>query len=153
MKEVKHVILPFGRLSRLSRNPVDGWTCYLCIRHRETPCYTILQPRTYRNTPDDKMVLAIELAISQEENNDDLSNASERRLRGKARQMANTLALAPIGYLNAIIRLFPGDRNIIPDPDKASLVINLYSNMAANGLYSSKCLYGNKHTRYRSPIT
>ncbi|MDQ5885891.1 MAG: site-specific recombinase, partial [Patescibacteria group bacterium] len=108
-------------LSRLSRNALDGGkvidaldTGKLLAIH--TPS------RTYRNTPDDKMVLAIELAFAKK-NNDDLSvqvreGFEEKRVRGQYP------GPAPLGYQNAIIR--PGERNIAPHPDDGPKVQRLF---------------------------
>lgn len=119
-------------LSRLSRNPVDGGrVIYALDTGKLLAIYT--PTRTYRNTPDDKMVLAIELALAKK-NNDDLSNQVKEGFEAK-RGRGQYPGPAPIGYLNAIVG--PGDRNIIPDPDKASLVISVFK-QAANSLY---CLH------------
>lgn len=124
-------------LSRLSRNPVDGGriiyaldTGKLLAIHTPT--------RTYRNTPDDKMVLAIELALAKK-NNDDLSVQVKEGFDTK-RTRGQYPGPAPIGYLNAI--LGPGVRNIVPDAEKAPLVKSLFEYAAtANYSLDEVCQY------------
>ncbi len=117
-------------LSRLSRNPIDGGRVIFALDRGQL--LAIHTPsRTYRNTPDDKMVLAIELALAKK-NNDDLSvqvkeGFEEKRARGQYP------GPAPIGYVNAIIK--PGERNIIPDPINAPKVIQLFE-AGATGQYT-----------------
>lgn len=116
-------------LSRLSRNPVDGGkVIYALDTGKLLAIYT--PNRVYRNTPDDKMILAIELALAKK-NNDDLSVQVKEGFETK-RAHGQYPGPAFLGYINAIIR--PGERNIVPDPDKASKVIQL-CDMAATGLY------------------
>ena len=88
-------------LSRLSRNPVDGARVIFAMDQGlllavHTPS------RTYRNTPEDKWMLQVELANAKK-NNDDLSvqvkeGFEEKRVRGQYP------GPGPIGYVNAIIR-------------------------------------------------
>ncbi len=117
-------------LSRLSRNPIDGGrVIYALDTDKLLAIHT--PSRTYRNTPDDKMVLAIELALAKK-NNDDLGvqvkeGFEEKRARGQYP------GPAPIGYMNTIIR--PGERNIAPEPLNAPKVIQLFE-AAATGQYT-----------------
>ena len=117
-------------LSRLSRNPVDGGRVIFALdRGKLLAIHT--PSRTYRNTPDDKMVLAIELALAKK-NNDDLSVQVKESFEQK-REHGEYPGPAPIGYINAIIT--PGRRNIIPDPETAHKISNLF-NKAANECYT-----------------
>ena len=114
-------------LSRLSRNPIDGGKVIFALdTGKLLAIYT--PTRVYRNTPDDKMVLAIELALAKK-NNDDLSIQVKEGFETK-RAHGQYPGPAPIGYVNTILR--PGERNIIPDPDKGPKVIHLFK-MAAIG--------------------
>jgi site-specific DNA recombinase len=126
-------------LSRLSRNPVDGGrVIYALDTGKLLAIYT--PNRTYRNTPDDKMVLAIELALAKK-NNDDLSVQVKEGFETK-RAHGQYPGPAFLGYMNAIIR--PGERNIVPDPDKAPKVIRICE-MAATGLYQIDDLLKEAH--------
>jgi site-specific DNA recombinase len=117
-------------LSRLSRNPVDGGrVIYALDTGKLLAIHT--PTRTYRNTPDDKMVLAIELALAKK-NNDDLSVQVKEGFETK-RAHGQYPGPAPIGYLNSIIR--PGERNIVPDQDKGPKIIRLFE-LAATGLHT-----------------
>lgn len=117
-------------LSRLSRNPVDGgMIVHLLDTGDLLGIYT--PSRTYRNTPDDKAFLAIELAFAKK-NNDDLSEQVKDSFVDK-RAHGQYPGPAPIGYINAIIR--PGERNIVPDPEKASKVIDCF-NFASTGVHT-----------------
>ncbi len=126
-------------LSRLSRNPVDGGrVIYALDTGKLLAIYT--PTRIYRNTPDDKMILAIELALAKK-NNDDLSVQVKEGFETK-RLHGQYPGPAPIGFLNAIIR--PGERNIVPDPDKAPKVVRICE-MAATGLYQVDDLLKEAH--------
>jgi site-specific DNA recombinase len=122
-------------LSRLSRNPIDGGrVIYALDTGKLLAIHT--PSRVYRNTPDDKMVLAIELALAKK-NNDDLSVQVKEGFEAK-RTHGQYPGPAPIGYLNTIIR--PGERNIIPDPDKGPKIVRLFE-MAATGLYTPQDIW------------
>ncbi len=126
--EARHIAV--WALSRLSRNPIDGGRVIFALdRGKLLAIHT--PTRTYRNTPDDKMVLAIELALAKK-NNDDLSVQVKEGFEEK-RTNGEYPGPAPIGYLNAIIR--PGVRNIVPDPDKALMVKSIFE-YAATGNYT-----------------
>jgi len=117
-------------LSRLSRNPVDGGrVIYALDTGKLLAIHT--PTRTYRNTPDDKMVLAIELALAKK-NNDDLSVQVKEGFETK-RAHGQYPGPAPLGYLNSIIG--PGQRNIIPDSQKAPKVVRLFE-LASTGRYT-----------------
>lgn len=117
-------------LSRLSRNPVDGGrVIYAFDTGKLLAIYT--PTRTYRNTPDDKMILAIELAFAKK-NNDDLSVQVKEGFEAK-RTHGQYPGPAPLGYVNAIIR--PGERNIEPDTESASKVIECFE-MASKGIWT-----------------
>lgn len=117
-------------LSRLSRNPVDGGkVVHLLDEGHLLAIYT--PTRVYRNTPDDKAFLAIELAFAKK-NNDNLSEQVRDSFVEK-RNHGEYPGPAPLGYHNAIVG--PGRRNIMPDPDKAPKVVRLFE-MAATGLYT-----------------
>ncbi len=117
-------------LSRLSRNPIDGGRVIYAL---DTGMLLAIHTpsRTYRNTPDDKMVLAIELALAKK-NNDDLSVQVKESFEQK-REHGEYPGPAPIGYLNAIIT--PGRRNIIPNPEIAPKITQLF-NKVANECYT-----------------
>jgi len=122
-------------LSRLSRNSMDGGrVIYALDTGKLLAIYT--PSRIYRNTPDDKMVLGIELALAKK-TNDDLSVQVKEGFETK-RSHGQYPGPAPIGYLNTIIR--PGERNIIPDPEKGPKVVHLFE-MAASGLYTPQQLW------------
>lgn len=117
-------------LSRLSRNSIDaGRVIYLLDTGKLLAIYT--PTRVYRNTPDDKAFLAIELAFAKK-NNDDLSVQVKEGFNTK-RARGQYPGPAPIGYTNAIIR--PGERNIVPHPENAERVVELFR-LAATGQYT-----------------
>jgi site-specific DNA recombinase len=108
-------------LSRLSRNPIDGGRVIFALDSGKL--LAIHTPtRTYRNTPDDKMVLAIELALAKK-NNDDLSVQVRESFEAK-RAHGQYPGPAPVGYVNAIIR--PGERNIVPHEETGPKVVHLF---------------------------
>ena len=116
-------------LSRLSRNPVDGarviyaMDCgFLLAVHTPT--------RVYRNTPEDKWMLQVELANAKK-NNDDLSVQVKEGFATK-RVHGQYPGPAPLGFINAIIR--PGERNIAPDPVKGPLCVRVCE-LAATRMY------------------
>lgn len=117
-------------LSRLSRNSVDaGRIIYALDRGKLLAIHT--PNKTYRNTPDDKMILSIELAFAKK-NNDDLSVQVKEGFEQK-RKHGQYPGPAPLGYINSIIRA--GERNIQPDPSTSSKVIRLFE-LAASGRYT-----------------
>lgn len=119
-------------LSRLSRNPIDGGRVIYALDSGKL--LAIHTPeRVYRNTPDDKMVLAIELALAKK-NNDDLSVQVKEGFETK-RNHGQYPGPAFLGYVNAIIG--PGERNIIPDKEKAPKVVHLFE-YASTGLRTPK---------------
>lgn len=125
--EAQHIAV--WMLSRLSRNPVDAATIIFAMDRGVL--HTVRTPtRTYRNTPEDKWMLQVELANAKK-NNDDLSIQVKEGFETK-RIHGQYPGPAFIGYMNAIIR--PGERNIIPDPEKAPLVVQVCE-MAATGLH------------------
>lgn len=135
--EARHIVV--WALSRLSRNSIDaGRVIYLLDRGLLLGIHT--PTRSYRNTPDDKAFLAIELAFAKK-NNDDLSVQVKEGFETK-RTHGQYPGPAPLGYLNAIIR--PGERNIVPDPDKAPKAIRLCE-MASTGLYQIDDLWKEAH--------
>lgn len=96
-------------LSRLSRNPVDGARVIFAMdRGLLLAVYT--PTRVYRNTPEEKWTLQVELANAKK-NNDDLGVQVREGFEAK-RTHGQYPGPAPIGSLNAIIR--PGERNIVP---------------------------------------
>lgn len=117
-------------LSRLSRNPVDGARVIFAM-DRGLLLGVHTPSRVYRNTPEDKWMLQVELANAKK-NNDDLSvqvkeGFAEKRTHGQYP------GPAPIGYVNTIIR--PGERNIIPNVETAPKVIECFR-MASEGKWS-----------------
>lgn len=117
-------------LSRLSRNPLDGGrVIHLLDIGKLLAIYT--PSRVYRNTPDDKMVLAIELALAKK-NNDDLSVQVKEGFATK-RSRGQYPGPAFLGYTNAIIR--PGERNIVPLDGEATKVVELFT-LAATGQHT-----------------
>ncbi len=83
------------------------------------------------NTTNDKMFLGIEFALAKR-NTDDLSDQVKEGFETK-RNHGQYPGPGPIGYINAIVG--PGERNIVPDPDKAPKVVRLFE-MAATGLHT-----------------
>lgn len=126
--EVRYIAV--WSLSRLSRNPVDGGrVIYALDTGKLLAIHT--PSRAYRNTPDDKMVLAIELALAKK-NNDDLSIQVKEGFAEK-RSHGQYPGPAPIGYVNAIVSA--GVRNIVPDPETCHKIKQLFE-LAATGAYT-----------------
>ncbi len=122
-------------LSRLSRNPVDGAKVIFAMdRGLLLAIYT--PTRTYRNTPDDKMMLQIELAFAKK-NNDDLSVQVKEGFETK-RDHGQYPGPGPLGYINSIINA--GERNIVPDPQRAPKVTYLFQ-LAATDLHTLHSLW------------
>ncbi len=117
-------------LSRLSRNSIDaGRVIYLLDTGQLLAIYT--PTRVYRNTPDDKAFLAIELAFAKK-SNDDLSVQVIESF-GQKRERGEYPGPAPLGYSNAIIG--PGKRNIVPHIEDAPRVLSLFT-LASTGQYT-----------------
>jgi site-specific DNA recombinase len=125
--EIRYIAV--WHLSRLSRNSIDGGRIiYLLDTGQLLAIFT--PTRVYRNTPDDKAFLAIELAFAKK-NNDDLGVQVKesyviKRLHGEYPGPAF------LGYDNIIIR--PGVRNIAPnDEGKKLYYVFVY---ASTGMYT-----------------
>ncbi|HYF96465.1 MAG TPA: recombinase family protein [Patescibacteria group bacterium] len=117
-------------LSRLSRNPVDGGRIIHALdTGKLLAIYT--PEKVYRNTSNDKMSLAIELAFAKREN-DNLGESVKEGFDTKRRH-GQYPGPAPLGYINVIIR--PGERNIAPDPKVAPKVVNCFK-MASEGKWT-----------------
>lgn len=127
--------------SRLSRNPVDAARVVFAMDNGQL--LAVHTPgRVYRNTPDDKWMLQVELANAKK-NNDELSVQVREGFDAK-RAHGQYPGPAPIGYLNAIIT--PGERNIVPDvANKAPRVVHLFE-MASTGLYNLDDLWKEAQT-------
>ena len=135
--EAQHIAV--WMLSRLSRNPVDAATVIFAMDRGLL--HSVCTPtRVYKNTPEDKWMLQVELANAKK-NNDDLSIQVKEGFAEK-RSHGQYPGPVPIGYLNAIIR--PGERNIIPDPEKALKVVHICE-IAATGLYQIDDLLKEAH--------
>lgn len=126
--EARHIAV--WSLSRLSRNSVDGGRVIYALDTGKL--LAIHTPgRVYRDTPEDKLMLQIELALAKK-NNDDLSKQVKESFEQK-RDHGEYPGPAPLGYLNAIIS--PGQRNIVPHPVNAQKIIQVFNN-AASGSYT-----------------
>ncbi len=114
--------------SRLSRNAFDaGQIIQLMDDGDLLAVYT--PGRVFRNTASDKAFLAFELTFAKK-NNDDLSDQVRDSFVEK-RNHGEYPGPAPLGYVNAI--LGPKTRNISPDPQKSSLVVDCFE-FAGTGL-------------------
>lgn len=126
--EIRYIAV--WHLSRLSRNSIDGGRIiYLLDTGQLLAIFT--PTRVYRNTPDDKAFLAIELAFAKK-NNDDLGVQVKEsyvitRLHGEYPGPAF------LGYINIIVR--PGVRNIAPRPVEGPKLYDVFV-YAATGMYT-----------------
>ena len=127
-------------VSRLSRNPIDGGRVIYALDTGK-PLATYTPNRVFRNTPDDKMFLALEFAMAKK-NNDDLSVQVKEGFEAK-RIHGQYPGPAPLGFINIIVR--PGERNIAPDPVKGPLCVRLCE-MAATSLYTIENLLVEAHS-------
>jgi site-specific DNA recombinase len=116
--------------SRLSRNAFDaGQIIQLMDDGDLLAIYT--PGKTFRNTADDKAFLGFNLT-SAKKNNDDLSDQVRDSFVEK-RNHGEYPGPAPLGYINSI--LGPKTRNITPDPEKATKVIECFK-FASMGIYT-----------------
>lgn len=126
--EARHIAV--WALSRLSRNTTD-YARVIEAMDRGLLLSIHTPGRSYHNTSSDKFILQIELAVAKK-NNDDLSDQVKEGFAEK-RKRGQYPGPGPIGYRNEIVS--PGNRNIVPHPDKAPLVIMIFK-YAATGLYN-----------------
>ncbi len=111
---------------RLSRNAGDlGSLVDLMDRQKLLRIRTFSQ--TFGNNPNEKFLLMILCSQAKLENDNRGINV-KRGIRAKC-EMGWRPGTAPIGYMN---RSFNGVKDIIPDPDRAPLVIEVF-NKAAQG--------------------
>lgn len=125
---VRHIAV--WHLSRLSRNAFDAGQIVQLMD--DGKLLSIFTPtRSYRNTPEDKAFLSIELAFAKK-NNDDLSKQVSESFKQKVAR-GEYPGPAPTGYINALTA--PGKRNIVPDPTSGPKVTKLFRE-AATGAYT-----------------
>ena len=126
--EARYIVV--WHLSRLSRNSVDGGKIIYMLDTGQL--LAIITPnRVYRNTPDDKAFLAIELAFAKK-NNDDLGVQVKESYVVK-RQHGEYPGPAFLGYDNIIVR--PGIRNIAPNPEEGPKLHDVFV-YASSGMYT-----------------
>jgi len=125
--EAKHIIT--WNANRLSRNPKDAGE--IIYAFDEGALISIKTPnRTYRDTKEDKFMLNIEFGTSKLYS-DEISANVLRGYQAKY-ERGEYPTHAPTGYLNAKIGFH---RNIIPDPERAPKVQELFR-LAATGKYT-----------------
>ncbi len=111
---------------RLSRNAGDlGALVDLMDRQKLTTIRTFSQ--TFGNNPNEKFLLMILCSQAKLENDNRGINV-KRGIRAKC-EMGWRPGVAPIGYIN---RSFNGVKDIVPDPDRAPFVTEVF-NKAAQG--------------------
>ncbi len=112
--------------SRLSRNAGDlGALVDLMDQHKLVQIRTFSQ--TFTNNPNEKFLLMILCSQAKLENDNRGINV-KRGIRAKC-ELGWRPGVAPLGYMN---RAFNGIKDIIPDPDRAPLVTEIF-NRAAQG--------------------
>lgn len=112
--------------SRLSRNAGDlGALVDLMDQHKLLQIRTFSQ--TFTNNPNEKFLLMILCSQAKLENDNRGINV-KRGIRAKC-ELGWRPGVAPLGYMN---RAFNGIKDIIPDPDRAPLVAEMF-NRAAQG--------------------
>lgn len=112
--------------SRLSRNAGDlGRLVDLMDQGKLTQIRTFSQ--TFTNNPNEKFLLMILCSQAKLENDNRGINV-KRGIRAKC-ELGWRPGVAPLGYMN---RAFNGIKDIIPDPDRAPLVTEIF-NRAAQG--------------------
>lgn len=109
---------------RLSRNAGDlGSIVDLMDQHRLLHIRTYSQ--TFTNSPNEKFLLMI-LCSQAKLENDNKSINVKRGIRSKC-EMGWRPGTAPLGYIN---RAFGGVNDIIPDPDRAEIITEMFHKAA-----------------------
>jgi site-specific DNA recombinase len=112
---------------RLSRNAGDlGMLVDLMDQGKLQQIKTFSQ--TFSNNPNEKFLLMILCSQAKLENDQKGLNV-KRGIRAKC-EMGWRPGMSPIGYYN---RSFNGIKDIIPDPDRASVVTEMFERVAGNG--------------------
>ena len=121
--------------NRLARNALDGGRLIHYLH--ETKLLRIITPsRSYSSASmEDQFLLQIEFGMSKMYS-DEISKNVRRGYRAKY-ERGEYPSHAPIGYINVVNGNF---KNIAPDPDRASLVIQLF-NEASKGVYTLKDIW------------
>lgn len=110
---------------RLSRNAGDlGAIVDLMDQHRLLHIRTYSQ--TFTNSPNEKFLLMI-LCSQAKLENDNKSINVKRGIRTKC-EMGWRPGVAPLGYIN---RSFGGTTDIIPDPERAEIITEMFHKAAA----------------------
>ena len=108
--------------NRLARNAFDGG--WLITAMDEGSLKEIRTPfRAYNNTPEDKFFLQLEFGMAKKDSDDKSINV-KRGLAAKVR-LGWRPGTAPLGYLNDKSK-DPGNRDIIVDPERFSLVRQIF---------------------------
>jgi site-specific DNA recombinase len=125
--DARHIVT--WNANRLSRNSKDAGE--IIYAFDQNALISIKTPnRTYRNTKEDKFMLSIEFGTSKLYS-DEISANVLRGYQAKY-ERGEYPTHAPTGYLNATIGYH---RNIIPDPERAPKVQELFK-LAASGKYT-----------------
>jgi DNA invertase Pin-like site-specific DNA recombinase len=112
------------KLDRLARNPVDGGAVIWAIRQHHIAIVT--PSNTYGQDEENTILMYLEFGMAQKYI-DDLSKNVKRGLKAKV-EHGWLPALAPLGYLNTH-NLAQGERTLIPDPERFSLVRRMWDLM------------------------
>ncbi len=115
----------FTRWDRFSRNAGDA---YYMIAYLKQMCIEVqaIEQMLDLNIPENKLVLALYLAVSEVEN--DRRALNIKRALHKAKQEGRWMGPAPKGYVNRTTGT--GNKLIVPIESEATMIRNLFSKIA-----------------------
>lgn len=119
----------FTRWDRFSRNAGDA---YYMIAYLKQICIEVqaIEQKIDLSIPENKLVLALYLAVSEVEN--DRRALNIKRALHKAKQEGRWMGPAPKGYINRTTEA--GNKLIVPIEPEATMIRNLFSRIAEGNI-------------------
>ncbi len=118
-------LILFTRWDRFSRNAGDAYYMIASLKRMYVEVQAIEQILDL-SIPENKLVLALYLAVSEVEN--DRRALNIKRAIHKAKQEGRWMGLAPKGYANKTME--SGNKQIVPVEPEAAMIKNIFSKIA-----------------------
>lgn len=130
------------KLDRLARNPVDGGRIIWSIKN--SGLNVVTPGQSYSPQDDNVILMYVEFGMAQKYI-DDLGKNVKRGNRSKL-ELGWYPGVAPIGYMNKL-----DDHTIIPDPDRFSMVRNMWDLYLAGQSVDQILKTANNNWGFRTP--
>lgn len=151
-------LILFTRWDRFSRNAGDAYYMIALLKRMNIEVQAIEQILDL-SIPENKLVLALYLAVSEVEN--DRKALNIKRALHKAKQEGRWMGPAPKGYANRTTKM--GSKQIVPIEPEATMIRDIFTriaegNITIRGIYRNavksgfKCSLHNFYTLIRNPV-